>query len=160
MGEPALVRIDDRLIHGQVMAVWSKSLGTREIVIAADDVAQDPFMQKVMKGAAPPGVAVKVFTVAEAAGYLSQAPDLSRTIVLLKSPHTARQLYDLGFRYQHLNVGGIGAGPGRRKVYRSISASPEEMDILKGLAAAGVQVHFRIVADDRGASLESLTGIR
>lgn len=156
VAEPALVRIDDRLIHGQVMAVWSKALGITEIVIAADDVAADPFMQKVMRAAAPPGVSVKVFTVEEAARYLQEAGDLSRTIVLLKGPGPAVQLFEAGFRYSRLNVGGIGVAPGRKKLYRNIAASPQEVEMLKRLAAAGVQVQFRIVPEDRPISLESV----
>ncbi len=58
----ALFRIDDRLIHGQVVTFWSRRLNINRIVIASDEVAQDSFLKKVLKMTAPPGMKVNVLT--------------------------------------------------------------------------------------------------
>ena len=53
MGEIVLVRIDDRLIHGQVMTAWVKETGANQIIIVDDEVSKDLFMSEVMKASAP-----------------------------------------------------------------------------------------------------------
>lgn len=82
-----LVRIDDRLIHGQVVANWVKVLRSRRIVIVDDDVAADSFMQNVMRLAAPPGVTVEVYSLQEGINVLKGKPlQADKILVLLKSP--------------------------------------------------------------------------
>ncbi|NPV69230.1 MAG: PTS sugar transporter subunit IIB [Firmicutes bacterium] len=152
-----LVRIDDRLVHGQVMAVWCKTLGTNRIVIADDDVAEDSFLQKVMRLAAPPGVKVEVYSVSDSVGILS-APEAQnpRTTVLVKNPRNAAALVRAGVKIECLNVGGMGARPGRKQLFRNVSASPEEVELLKEIQASGVEVVFRIVPDERGTALSAV----
>lgn len=157
IAELGLVRIDDRLIHGQVVAVWVKHIRTDTIVIVDDGVAKDPFMQEVLRLAAPPGITVDVRTVQEAITTLgNDAPNRERIMVLLKSPKTARQLFDGGVRFSHLNVGGIGAGPGRKSLFRNISMSEEEKSILKSLVRDGVKVTLQTVPGEQTADFASL----
>ena len=59
-----LVRVDDRLIHGQVVAIWLKALGAKRIVIVDDKTAADEFLREILMLAAPPGVPVEVHDVA------------------------------------------------------------------------------------------------
>lgn len=151
----ALVRIDDRLIHGQVMAVWAKALGAKRIVIVDDQVSQDPFLQKVMRLAAPPQIKVDICSISQAREVLT-GHDEASTIVLLKTPQTALSLFENGVRFNSLNVGGIGAGPGRKPAYRNISLSSDEFSALEKLVSSGVQVVFKIVPDDRGMTLADL----
>ena len=63
-----LVRIDDRLIHGQVVAVWLRALGAKRIVIVDDATARDEFLREVLTLAAPHGVPVEVHDIASGAG--------------------------------------------------------------------------------------------
>ena len=66
ISELGLIRIDDRLIHGQVIAVWCRNQKFTHIVIVDDGVAGDPFMRQVLSLAAPPGVQVDVLSLADA----------------------------------------------------------------------------------------------
>ena len=65
-----LARVDDRLIHGQVMTAWMKLLPAKEIIVIDNKVAKDEFMITVLEMAAPTGVKVKVFTEEKAAEVL------------------------------------------------------------------------------------------
>ncbi|MCL4424954.1 MAG: PTS sugar transporter subunit IIB [Firmicutes bacterium] len=151
----ALVRVDDRLIHGQVMAVWAKGLSAERIVIVDDGVAQDPFLQKVMRLAAPPHIKVEIWGMLNAPKVLREG-DHEKTILLLKRPEVALELRKKGVLFEQLNVGGIGAGPGRKPIYRNISASPTEIQVFAELTAMGVEVVFRIVPDDHGITFSEL----
>jgi PTS system mannose-specific IIB component len=154
-----LVRIDDRLIHGQVIAVWCRHQSFNRIVIIDDGVAADSFMQDVLRLSAPPGLRVEAFSVAEGIKVLSD-DTLARktTMVLVKSPQTARRLYDGGFMFGALNVGGIGHGPGRKNIFKNISASAEEIAILKELMNQGVKITLLTVPGEKAQPFSEIAG--
>ena len=98
-----LVRIDDRLIHGQVIAVCCKHRRFSRIIIVDDGVAADPFMQEVLSLAAPPGLRVDVFSIEDGINVLNEDPsNWGTTMVLMKSPSSAKRLYDGGLEYNAL----------------------------------------------------------
>src|SRR4029077_4719792 len=110
-----LVRVDDRLIHGQVVAVWLRSVGADRILVIDDKSARDAFLKDVMVLAAPQGVPVEVLTVDEGTRRATEiASTNERAFVLVKSPVTALQLRKAGVPFDVLNVGGMGHSAGRR----------------------------------------------
>lgn len=152
-----LTRIDDRLIHGQVMTAWVKSTEGNRIIIVDDAVAKDQFLQRVLKMAAPPGIKVEVYDVEEGAEVLKADPkDDERVIILVKYPDTIEKLVDKGVGIKNLIVGGMGAGPGRKKFYRNISVSEEEKAIFSRLLDKGVAIDIRIVPDDKPIEISKL----
>ncbi len=151
-----LFRIDDRLIHGQVMTAWSKTTKAERIYIVDDQVVKDEFMCKVMKMAAPKGMEVDIFSIEDGAKAIQEIADEKPSIVLMKVPQTAAKLTEKGVTMENLNVGGMGAGPGRKKLYKNISASEEEKETLRSLAQEGVKIEFRIVPDDKGIPLSKV----
>lgn len=145
-----LVRVDDRLIHGQVVAVWLRAVGADRILIVDDTVAADAFLVDVLTLAAPAGVPVEVRGVAAGAARAQElAASTDRAFVLVKSPLTALALIRAGVPVGVLNLGGMGAAPGRRQLYRNISASDDERAALREIEASGTPVEIRIGADDR-----------
>jgi PTS system mannose-specific IIB component len=145
-----LVRVDDRLIHGQVVAIWLKALRAERIVIVDDRTAADEFLREILELAAPPGVPVEVHDVergTQRVRDLAAAPE--PIFVLMRSPLTAVRLREAGVEFPLLNVGGMGAGPGRKVLYRNISASPEEIAAMRRLEEMGTTVELRIVENDR-----------
>lgn len=92
----SLIRVDDRLIHGQVMAVWLRARRAQTIVIADDDTAADEFLAEVLTYAAPPGVEVEVFSVDGAAARLTELQGSSQdAFLLMKSPVVAVRLKEV-----------------------------------------------------------------
>ena len=152
-----LVRVDDRLIHGQVVAIWLKALGAKRIVIVDDRTARDDFLREVLELAAPSGVPVEVHDLAAGTERVKQlASDPEPVFVIMRSPVTALRLREAGVEFPLLNVGGIGAGPGRKPLYRNISASPEEREAMRQLEAMGTRVELRIVENDRPVMFASV----
>ena len=152
-----LVRIDDRLIHGQVIAVWCKHRPFTRIVIVDDGVAADTFMQEVLSLAAPPGLQVDVFSVEDGVQVLNaDTSNWGTTMVLMKSPLSARRLYDGGLAYRALNIGGIGSGPGRKNVFKNIAVSEEEVAILKYLMDQRVEITLLTVPGEKSKAFSDL----
>ena len=152
MSKWGLVRIDDRLIHGQVMAIWTKHINVKRIIILDDQVAKDAFMQQVLKLAAPTGIKVDVMDVESNIQLLNDIPNKEQVLLLMKTPKTAKRLKDAGLEYDALNVGGIGMAPGRKNVYKNISMSEEELNTLKDLHANGVTVTLLTVPGEKSKS--------
>jgi len=152
-----LVRIDDRLIHGQVVAGWLRALGGQRIVIVDDATARDEFLREVLTLAAPQGVPVEVLDVAAgAARCLELAATPEPVIVLARSPRTVLGLRQAGVPIDVVDLGGMGAGPGRKRIHKTISMSPDEIRDLRQLEQLGTRVEVQIVVDDRPIPFSSL----
>ncbi len=144
----ALIRIDDRLVHGQIMAVWARALNIDHILVADDETAGDAFARQVMQLAMPSEITLVVDTVAGAGSTLaSAAHDSHRWLVLLRDVASAVRLRK-ACPFDALNVGGIGMKPGRHLVWRSIALSPEESAALRALRAQGVEVYLQMLPSD------------
>jgi len=152
-----LVRVDDRLIHGQVIAVWLRAVGADVIVIVDDETAQDEFLSEILELAAPPGVAVEVYGTADAVERVAElAESGTPAFVLVKSPVTALALVEAGAPIKVLNIGGMGAAPGRSTLYKNVSASEDEIRAMHRLEELGTRVEIRIVPDDSVTAFSSV----
>ena len=152
----SLIRVDDRLIHGQVMAVWVRTLSVTHILVIDDATFTDPFSQQVMQLAMPPRMSLTISSIDTAAEHLSRASgDTSRTLVLLRNVDSAVQLHSR-FAYKELNIGGVGMAEGRQLVWRSIALSSAEMRQLKALRDAGVNVYLQMIPTDQRHPLAGL----
>ena len=149
-------RIDDRLIHGQVMTGWSKVYKTSRIFVVDDKTAADSFLCQVMRMSVPKEYDVSILSTQEAISAILNDPPENRTMVLTKTPGTMRALLKGGVAMKELNLGGMGYLPGRKTVLRNIQVSPEELEELKEIAAGGVRVFCQIVPDGKCLELEKV----
>ena len=95
--EISLVRIDDRLIHGQVVTAWLKYYPSDVIVIVDDGVAKDALMQRVLRAAAPKGSTVVAKSIADTIAFLNDDANTGKKVMLIaKGPEPIEQLVDGG----------------------------------------------------------------
>lgn len=152
-----LTRIDDRLIHGQVVTAWVKQTNANHILIVDDPLTKDAFMQKVLRSAAPSGITVKVMGAADAAAYLLEEGSAGeKVMILVKAPDVLEALIDSGVTLPVIILGGMGSKTGRTKFNRNVSASPEEVDCLKRLGEKGCTVQFQLVPDEKPVPLSKM----
>ena len=149
-------RIDDRLIHGQVMTAWIKVYSdVKNILIVDDVVCKDPFMAQMCSLLVPNGITVEILSVADAAKKFEAGLD-KPTIMLVKFPKTIKDLVDAGVELNFLNIGGMGITKDRKKFFQNISASDEERQILKELIDRGVHVEIQIVPTAKSVDVATL----
>ncbi len=116
-------------------------------------------MQEVLSLAAPPGLRVDVFSIQDSVAALNaDKSHWETTMVLLKTPLAAQQLYDGGLEYRALNIGGIGSKPGRKNIFKNIAASEEEIAILKHLMDEGVEITLLTVPGEKSKAFSDLAG--
>ena len=147
-------RIDDRLIHGQVMTQWIQNASATEVVIVDDAVAKDSFLQMIMKSSMPAKIGWQVLSVKDAIDYLNGDDNGKRVFVLVKTPGVLVSLADAGVNLGFVNVGGMGAKVGRTTLYKNISTSSEENKDLRNLIDRGIKVFFRVVQSDSEEAVE------
>lgn len=152
----SLVRIDDRLIHGQVMTSWLNYMNANKIMIIDDGVAGDPFVKNVLKTCVPANVKLAIFTIDKAVLRLRKGFGEDRCIILVKYPKTLYKLMEQGIIFDSINIGGMGVTTERKKFYKNISMSEEEKSMLKKLVQNGSKIHVRIIAEDNETDISDM----
>lgn len=154
-----LARIDNRLIHGQVLEAWLPFVQADCIVVASDEVAAKPLQKKLMAAAVPREIPVIIGSLAEIAEFFSRNDSEDRRILLLfASPESALQGYRLGIPFSELNLGNLPGGDGKRRVSCTISLSDDDLSTFRHLAACGVRVMARCLPSDEAQDWQVLAG--
>ncbi|MDU5107299.1 PTS sugar transporter subunit IIB [Clostridium sp.] len=150
-----LARIDDRLIHGQVMTAWMKVMPAKKIIIIDNKVAKDDFMISVLELAAPQGVKVEVLNEEKAVERLKKGLTVP-TIILAKSPYAYKALIDNDIYLPAINIGGMGMNNGRKTLFKNIAVTDEERDVLKDFISKGIDVKIQIIPAERVVNVKSI----
>ena len=155
-----LFRIDDRLIHGQVVVGWGQPLDLTFIVLVDDEVASSEWEQELYRMGVPPEMDVYFHTVEEAAEKLaSYQSDGRRGALLTGDIETMARLIELTRSVTRVNLGGIHHRAGRTQRLRYVFLAPDEEKALRALAARGVDVSAQDVPAARPLGLnEVLSG--
>jgi PTS system mannose-specific IIB component/fructoselysine and glucoselysine-specific PTS system IIB component len=154
-----LVRVDDRLIHGQVVVGWGQPLRAGFIVLVDDSVRASAWEQDIYRMGVPPQIEVIFASVAEAARQLKGWEQDARVgIVLTADVATLVALVEQGNGgVRRVNLGGIHHRPQRTERLRFLYLSDAEAEQLRGLAARGVEITAQDVPTARPVPLAELT---
>ncbi len=146
-------RLDDRLIHGQVVQGWVPYLQADEIIVVNDKIAEDPFQQKILSLSVPPHVNVK-FVKEEEAEEEIRTSSHNRILVLFNDLgtmiHLARKL-----NVDKINLGNYHPGGETIQLSRFFSCSGEELEALKKLQSEGIRVEIKNLPGEKGRELET-----
>ena len=154
-----LYRIDDRLVHGQVVVGWGQPLDITRIVLVDDDVAESDWEQELYRMGVPPEMQIVFETVASAAEHLEEyRRDDARAILLTGDIETMRRLADAA-GVPAVNLGGIHHRAGRSQRLRYVFLTAEEEAALRALAARGVAVAAQDVPAARPVPLDELLAV-
>ena len=153
-----LARIDDRLIHGQVVIGWIPQLKVDVVIVASDAAAADETQTALMRMAMPEGVEFLVLPVAEAALRLRDEADRRRVLALASGPQDALRLLEHGVRVGSLNVGGLHYTAGRVQLGKAIFLSPEDKDALRAISRRGVALEGRALPGDAATDVLEMLG--
>ena len=144
-----LVRIDDRLIHGQVVVGWAKVVTPDYIVVANDVVAADTLQRSLMELATPSHLGVVICRVDEIAEACLHAPlDNKRVLLLFSTPQDLAYAVETGLPVKRADVGGMRYAPGKRQVLRAVSLDPMDEICFRALLKKGIKLSVRMVPTD------------
>lgn len=154
----ALVRVDARLVHGQILETWLPRLGARRIVVADDEAARSPLAVQAMTLALPEEILAEVAPV-DAVDWAAAAGDPRAVLVLFRDLEGVRRAARRGLTpalAPRVNLGNVHFGPGRHPVTPSVFLAEAEVAAARDLAAQGFEVEARAVPSDAPVGLEEL----
>jgi PTS system mannose-specific IIB component len=151
------VRIDSRLLHGQVATNWARSVGCNRIIVVSDSVAHDDMRKTLIVQAAPPGVKANVTTIDQMVkAYNDPRMGNVKALVLFENPEDALRLVEAGVPLEHINVGSLAHSAGKTMLTQAIAAGPEDAEAFKALADSGVTFDTLKVPSDKSEDLMAL----
>ena len=146
-----LTRVDNRLVHGQVLETWVPYAKANSIIVFNDDVFNNRLQKEIIKAFVPSYIEVLIKRIDDIPSILDYIKSANiRCIVLLFNIHDALLAYKKGLPISKLNLGNIHCQPGRRQVTQTIYLSNEEIEELKVLEGMGIQVELKTVPQERG----------
>lgn len=152
-----LTRIDNRLIHGQVLESWVPYSGADCIVVANDEVAQATFQKTLMAAAVPKGIKVLIDSVENVAQvFKSHDLDGCKVLLLFASSGDAVRAHRSGVGFTALNLGNMHGGEGKVRYSCTIALDPEDVVNFEHLEAEGVRIVCQCVPPDRERSWKKL----
>ena len=153
----SLVRVDDRLIHGQVVVGWVKALGAKRIVVVDDDVAESEWQRELYTLGTPPDVAVEFASLDDAPAAIARCgQSAEKSIILVANVRTAVRLCGSVSDITVLNLGGLHDGASRTKRLPYVYLSDEEAAQLLALRDRGIKITAQDVPTARSVALKDL----
>ncbi|MEK6698045.1 MAG: PTS sugar transporter subunit IIB [Nitrospirota bacterium] len=151
------VRIDDRLIHGQVVEGWVNYLKATCILVADDKVAANALQRSIMEISVPHGLKVFIGAVADISEQVRSATlSAERMILLFSNPFDALRALKAGLPCPALNIGGMHYVPGKRKLLDVLAVDEGDLKALQEIVAMGVKVDVQTVPTERPLPLEKV----
>lgn len=153
MGKIKMVRIDYRMVHGQIVAKWIKFRPVDRLILADDDLVSDPFMGDIYRMAVS-GREVDIVKFTDIQAAIDRKDD---TILLIfKDVDSAYQAFKSGLELPELNVGAVQNSAKRKTVTQGVALSADEYAKLKEIKAAGVNVFLQPIPEKDVVNLESV----
>jgi len=142
----SMVRIDDRLIHGQVVLGWSRVLKPDRIVVANDRVAANAWERKFFTASVPPHIKVSFLTLKETAAELtSNLYKNESVLVLFEAVKDLYTLVEKGVRLEEVNIGGLHHREGAEELLPYVFLTEEDRGLLRELVKQGVTLRAQDV---------------
>ena len=147
------VRIDERLIHGQVASYWTRFLNISRIMVIDDLAAGNDVQKTALKMACPAGVALSVLTIDKACARLNEPNehryDNDRILVIFKGTDTLREAVDKGFPVTEVNIGNIAGKVGTVQVKTSVAVTEKDAENIHYLVEQkGIKIYGQMVPSD------------
>ena len=143
-----LTRIDNRLIHGQVVCNWAGTVGANLIVVVDDETANSETEKNIMKLAASSlGFDSRFFTVQHTIDVIEKANADQKIFLVCKTPETLRKLIEGGVEIKKVNIGNMHFSEGKKKVSDKVYASDKEMDDLNFIKSKVDEIYIQDTPD-------------
>lgn len=135
---PFIIRIDDRLIHGQVLAGWCNHYPIKRFIICDDEIAKNEWEKNLLLTCVPPNFQINILVAEDTSTFIKKninSKDL--TMILINSPYQIMKMDRIGLPIKEINVGGIHYKENRKQYLFYLFLSPEEVEIFKELMDKG-----------------------
>jgi PTS system mannose-specific IIB component len=135
-----IIRIDDRLIHGQVILGWVEPLRIRKLILAHNRIADDQELKTAIAATVPPNLDFSVAKISDSVPIINHPMISQRLMVVVESPQDVAALREQGGRLKSINIGGLHYKNGRTELLPYVFITPNERQQIDTLVDSGVNV--------------------
>ena len=144
------VRIDGRLIHGQVANLWTTKLGVTRIMVIDDKVAASDIEKSGLKLARPAGIDLSALSEKVAADHIKRGGyDSQKVFIVVKRPQVLLDLVNDGVKLETINVGNMSQTDGTTQITNSINVGQDDCNAFKALHEKGIKITQQMVPGDQ-----------
>lgn len=156
-GKIVLVRIDNRLVHGQVGGPWSASLNVNVLIVIDDDVAKDTLQQRLMEFVAKSNnIRIRFFSIEEFSQAIQETKSYTKMFIVVRNAQTVAKLVELGLPITTVNLGNMHYEKGKIPLSHKVYVNEDDANALQYLLDKDVKC---FVQDVPGASREDVTSL-
>ena len=148
-----LTRVDDRVIHGQIMTRWTKVRPVDGILVVGDNIAADDLRKRVLKAAAG-NLKIGIYTVAQGVEKIQQGMESAKNFFLISdSPQTFEKLLKAGTKLNPvLNIGCMNTRPDTKVLGRTVAIDDKDYQAFDYIESQGITIEFQLLPDDEPKS--------
>lgn len=151
-----LVRIDHRLLHGQVVFAWTKSLSISRIIVVDNDAAKDELKKMSLNLTKPSGVKLNIFSVEEALSKMSKVEKLNENIMFIfADTSTTLRFCEVYNKIKEINYGGIAKKDNSKQYSNAIFLTEDELKDSIKLKSMGINLYMQQVPTSRKEDLSA-----
>lgn len=151
------VRIDARLIHGQVANLWTSYLNITRIMVVDEVAANNDIDKAGLRLACPAGVNLSVLTVEKAATNINEGRyDSQRVLLVVRNPQTVLQLVEAGVHLPEINAGNMSKTDSTRPIRKTVHVTEDDVEAFKKLSAKGISLTAQLVPNEEKVDLMTL----
>lgn len=152
-----LVRIDDRLVHGQLMTSWVKYIHVKRIIIINNEIYLDNIRKEIIKNVSPPNISVHIVNIDKLLRvYKNPKYKDEKVIFLFTNPKDIVDVIQKGVKIKSVNIGGMSFKSGKIQIEQTISLNNEDVRNFLKLYNMGVELEIRKVFHDSSKNLIDL----
>ena len=143
------IRIDDRLIHGQVCGFWIPHHNLQRIVIVDNEIVNDEQRKTVLKFGCPDKCKRSIFSVDSAVDKFNRKIDEGiRVMILCNSPLPLLEMYEKGYKFNEITVGNMASKPDSKQIRKTLFVTDKEKEAFVKLSDNGVKIISQMIPSE------------
>ena len=144
-----IVRIDDRLIHGQIVQGWLKLVQIDKILVVSDEVAKDEMQKVLLSMAVPSNIKLFIKNIKDASYEITnEVYENDKLMILFSNPQDIVKMIDNGIKFQSINIGGMHYAHGKKQLLANLSVDKNDIEAFLKLINCGIELETRALPQD------------
>lgn len=151
-----VVRLDERLVHGQVVNNWCSSEGITEIIVIDKNVVKDEIRKTFIEMAVPEGINILFCNVDEAIEIYEEESEYENLMMIFSNPFEILEFLEKGGKFNKVNIGGLPYKYGKKRISTAVYVNESEIEAFKKIAAKNVALDVRMLPSDKSVNILAL----
>ncbi|MBT3392472.1 MAG: PTS sugar transporter subunit IIB [Elusimicrobiaceae bacterium] len=149
------IRVDDRLIHGQIIQAWLPVIKVEEILVVSEETAKDKIRKSMMRISVPQNYNLETLNCKSATNYLKEN-ESKKIMILCHTTKELRCLVDAGVDFKQVNIGGMHYSHGKEELVKNVFAGEEDRENLKFLLDKNIDIDTRMIPSAKNENIKKI----